>query len=189
MKVFRGLAWSFALLCGFVLPATAQLAVYGEATGSSLQFQNTPHMFGGTFGLYYTKPVGPVAIGPDFRGVMVKRGGSDGSNNDQKLDEGQFGIRVSAGPKVLPFSFTPYAEALVGLGYWRGGVNVARQDKNHALMQLVVGADVPIYRAVEWRVIEFSYARVGAQPGFINPISVSTGFEIRLPHANFTPRR
>ncbi|MDP9039100.1 MAG: hypothetical protein M3O02_07475 [Acidobacteriota bacterium] len=165
------------------VPATAQVAIYAQATGASLGFRETPHMFGSTFGIYKTWPAGPVAVGADFRGVMVKRGGTDGSNNDQKLDEGQFGVRAAASPGILPFSLQPYAEALVGMGYWRGGTGVLRQDKTHGLMQLVVGADLPIFRNVEWRIAEFSYARVGAQPGFLNPMSISTGFVIRLPQA------
>lgn len=183
MKLLQGFALGCTLIGGLVLSAPAQIAVYGEATGSSLQFQQTPHMYGATFGIYKVKPVGPVALGADFRGVMVKGGGSQGSIDDAKLDEGQFGLRVATSPSVLPLSLMPYAEALVGLGYWRGGLGVLRRDRTHALMQLVVGADVPVYRSVQWRVIEFSYARAGSQPGFINPISVSTGFVIRLPQA------
>jgi hypothetical protein len=164
------------------------MAVYGEATGSTLRFQETPHMYGATFGIYKMKQVGPVSLGADFRGVMVKRGGTQKSINDTKLDEGQFGFRAAASPHVLPFSATPYGEALVGLGYWRAGYGALRQDKTHALMQLVVGVDVPIYKSIEWRVAEFSYGRAGAQPGFINPISVSTGIVIRLPQSARTPR-
>lgn len=138
-------------------------------------------MYGATFGIYKVKQAGPVALGADFRGVMVKRGGSQQSINDTKLDEGQFGFRAAASPHVLPYSLMPYGEALIGLGYWRAGYGALRQDKTHALMQLVVGLDVPVYKAVQWRVAEFSYARAGAQPGFINPMSVSTGIVIQLP--------
>ncbi len=182
LKLLRGLVWCSAFVCGSFLPARAQIAIYAQATGASLRFDNTAHMYGATFGAFRTKPVGPLALGADFRGVMVKGGGTQGSNNDQKLDEGQFGFRAAAAPHVLPFSLSPYAEALVGLGYWRGGSGVFRQDRTHALMQIVVGADVPVYRSLEWRIAEFSYARAGAQPGFINPITVSTGFVIRLPN-------
>jgi hypothetical protein len=181
LTLLQRLACGCALLCAFGIPAKAQIAVYGEATGASLRFQGTPHMYGGTFGIYKVKPVGPVSLGADFRGVMVKRGGTEKSINDTKLDEGQFGFRAAASPHVLPFSLMPYGEALVGLGYWRAGYGALRQDKTHALMQLLVGVDVPVYKSVEWRVAEFSYARAGAQPGFINPISVSTGIVIRLP--------
>jgi hypothetical protein len=170
-----------AVACGCALPARAQLAAYGEATDASLRFQSTPHMVGGTFGLFYTKPVGLVAVGADFRGVMVKKGGTDGTNNDTKLDEGQFGIRLSAAKHVLPLSLMPYGEALVGLGYWRGGAGVFRQDQSHALFQAIAGVDVPVYKRLDWRVIEFSYGRAGAKPGFINPIAISTGLVYHFP--------
>lgn len=181
MKLLSGvvLGWALAIMCA--APAKAQLAAYGEATDASLRFQGTPHMLGGTFGLFYTKPVGPVAVGVDFRGVMVKHGGTMKSENDTKLDEGQFGLRLSAGHNILPLSLMPYAEGLFGLGYWRGGVNVFRQDKRHALVQAVVGVDLPVYKRLDWRVVEFSYARAGAQPGSINPIAVSTGFVYHFP--------
>ena len=184
MKLSRVVTCGIALLFGWSLRATGQqFAVYGEATGATLQFQETSHMYGGTFGFYDMKPVGPVSMGADFRGVMVKRGGTNGSINDQKLDAGQFGFRISASKGVLPFSMMPYGEAMIGLGYWRGGVGVLRQDKTHALMQGLVGIDVPVFRSVQWRVVEFSYGRAGAQPGFINPEMISTGIVIQLPRA------
>lgn len=166
---------------GFGLTAKAQVAVYGEATGASLRFQETPHMYGATFGIYKVKPVGPVALGADFRGVMVKRGGTEHSINDTKLDEGQFGFRASTAAHVLPFSLMPYGEALMGLGYWRGGYSALRQDKTHFLVQGIAGVDVPVYKSLDWRIIEFSYARAGAQPGFIDPLTVSTGIVVHLP--------
>ena len=46
-------------------PARAQIAMYGEATGGTLKFQETPHIYGGTFGFYDTRQVGPVGIGAD----------------------------------------------------------------------------------------------------------------------------
>lgn len=181
MKLWSGVVLGLVLAGVCAAPAKAQLAAYGEATDASLRFQGTPHMLGSTFGLMYTKPVGPVAAGIDFRGVMVKHGGTAGSANDTKLDEGQFGIRVSANRNILPASLMPYGEALFGLGYWRGGINVARQDKTHLLFQGVAGVDLPVYKRLDWRVVEISYARTGAQPGFINPISVSTGFVYHFP--------
>lgn len=181
MKLLSGVVLALVLVGMGALPAKAQLAAYGEATDASLRFQGTPHMLGGTFGLFYTKTVGPVAAGVDFRGVMVKHGGTQSSLNDTKLDEGQFGIRIAAARNVLPLSLTPYAEALFGMGYWRGGINVARQDKTHALLQGIAGVDLPVYKRLDWRVIEVSYARAGAQPGFIDPIAVSTGIVYHFP--------
>jgi hypothetical protein len=163
--------------------AKAQIAVYGEATGATLQFPNAAHVYGGTFGFYDVKPVGPITIGADFRGALLKRGSSQGIYNDTALDFGQLGVRVAAAPGAIPMlhSLMPYGEAMLGVGYWRGGVGVARQDKTHALMQLIVGADYAIKPRVHWRVVEFSYGRAGAQPGFINPMTLSTGIVLQLP--------
>lgn len=183
MKLSWRLVLGVALSAIFVVPGKAQISVYGEATDASLQFKGTPHMPGGTFGLFKTKPVGPVAMGADFRGVIVKRGGTQGSIDDTKLAEGQFGFRISAGQHVLPLGLMPYGEALLGLGYWRGGLGVLRQDGNHALLQGVAGIDVPVHGRFDWRIVEFSYARVGAYPGSIDPISVSTGFVYHFPAA------
>jgi hypothetical protein len=180
-------------VCGIVLglavvvfgsaAAKAQIAVYGEATGATLQFPNAAHVYGGTFGFYDVKRAGPVTVGADFRGALLKRGSSQGIYNDTALDYGQFGVRVAAAPGVIPMlhSLMPYGEALFGLGYWRGGVGVTRQDKDHALFQGIVGADYAIKPRVHWRVVEFSYGRAGAQPGFINPMTLSTGIVLQLP--------
>jgi hypothetical protein len=159
------------------------MAFYAQATGASLQFPNTSHLFGGTFGFYDTKRTGPVTIGADFRGALLKRGSSVGPFNDQALDMGQLGVRVAGAPGVIPVlhSLMPYAEGLIGLGYWRGGIDVTRQDKTHALMQIVAGVDYAIVQHVQWRVVEFSYGRAGAQPGFINPETLSTGIVLQLP--------
>jgi hypothetical protein len=181
MRVCR-ILWGFAAALFFlpVAQAQKQIAIYGEATMGNLQFPNTSHLLGGTFGIYETKTVGPVAIGGDLRGGLLKRGSSVGSYNDQALDMGQLGVRVSASPHVLPLSLMPYAEGLIGLGYWRGGIGVTRQDKTHALMQVVAGVDVRVYKQLEWRIAEFSYGRAGAQPGRIHPETFSTGIVIVL---------
>ena len=184
MRVCRfglGLAAAFFLS----MPAWGQISVYGQATGANLQYPNTSHLYGGTFGLLATKPVGPLSMGADFRGAMLHRGSSVGAYNDQSLDMGQLGVRVAAAPHVLPLSLMPYAEALAGLGYWRGGISTSRQDKNHSMFQVVVGTDVPVYKRLQWRVFEATYGRAGAQPGSINPITVSTGFVINLPPGFF----
>lgn len=169
--------------------AQAQMAVYAEASGGSLHFAGTPHMFGSTFGIYDVKQVGPVTMGADFRGAMMKRGSNNGFFNDTALDYGQFGFRIAAAPgaiKPLP-KLMPYAEATVGLGYWRGGVDTLRQDATHALMQGILGADYAITPRVHWRVVEFTYGRAGAMPGFIQPATLSTGIVLQLPPHFFTP--
>jgi hypothetical protein len=163
--------------------AWAQIAIYGQATGATLQFPNSAHMYGGTFGFYDVKPVGPITIGADFRGALLGRGSSVGPYNSTALDMGQLGVRVAVAPGTLHFarSLMPYAEALIGLGYWRGGVGVTRQDAKHSMEQIIVGADYAIKPHVHWRVVEFSYGRAGAAPGHINPMTLSTGIVLQLP--------
>lgn len=162
------------------VPARAQWALYAQATGASLQLPNTGHLYGATFGFYDMKRMGLVAIGPDFRGAILRRGNSQGMFTDQALDTGLGGVRVAVTPRILPLM--PYGEAMIGLGYWRGGVGTTRQDSTHAMMQLVAGVDYTIVSRVDWRAVEFSYGRVGAPlGGFINPETLSTGIVLRLP--------
>ena len=101
--ILLGLA---AMLIGS-MSARAQVAMYGEATGGTLKFQETPHIYGGTFGFYDTKRVGAVGIGADFRGGVLERGSNKGPNTDTVLDMGQFGVRVAAAPGVLPVPLVP----------------------------------------------------------------------------------
>jgi hypothetical protein len=163
--------------------AWAQIAIYGQASGATLQFPNSAHMYGGSFGFYDVKPVGAITIGADFRGAALGRGSSVGYFNDTALDEGQLGVRVAVAPGVISHlpALMPYAEALIGLGYWRGGIGVTRQDGKHVMEQIIVGADYAIKPRVHWRVVEFSYGRAGASPGHINPMTLSTGIVLQLP--------
>jgi hypothetical protein len=176
----RGIILGLGAMVLLSVPAArAQLAMYAQATGASLQLPNTAHVYGATFGFYDTKRLGLVAIGPDFRGAILKRGDSQGLYTDQALDTGLGGVRVTITPRALPLM--PYGEATIGLGYWRGGVGTTRQDSTHAMMQLVAGVDYTIVPRVDWRVAEFSYGRVGGELGFINPETLSTGIVLRLP--------
>jgi hypothetical protein len=138
----------------------AQVAIYGEATGANIGFKNTPHVYGGTFGIYDTKPVGPVALGFDVRVGLTKRGGTSQPLSDAALDMGQLGLRAAFTGWKLPVK--PYAEVLVGPAYWRGGL------------------DVSILPKVQWRVVEFSYGRMGGVPNFVEPETLSTGIVLVL---------
>jgi hypothetical protein len=174
--ILLGLA---AIFAGSTL-ARAQVAMYGEATGGTLKFQETPHVYGGTFGFYDTKHHGPILIGWDLRGGVLERGSNKGPNTDTVLDQGQGGLRVALAPGILSQSLVPYAEVLTGLGYWRGGVSVTRQDAYHLLIQGVAGLDYRVTKKFDWRVAEFSYGRLGAQPGAIYPMMLSTGVVLRF---------
>lgn len=163
-------------------PADAQVGLYLQGTASQLQFQNTPFMYGATFGGYRMKDAGPVSLGADLRGgITESHNGTSRPLTDEALDFGLFGVRVAASPRVLPLSLKPYAGAMIGAGYWRGGLGIVRQDKYHMLVQFLGGVDLPVSKRLDWRVAEFTYGRLGAQPGSIYPITVSTGIVLRLP--------
>ncbi len=170
-----------ALLGAATAGAQIQYGMYGEASGGSLRFQQTPHIYGGTFGFFAVKRPGPVDIGADFRGGILGRGSYRGPNTNTFLDMGQVGVRVSAAPGVLAYSLQPYGEVLTGLGYWQGGVGVLRQYSNHLLTQFVAGLDYNATSRLGWRVAEFSYGVLGATPGHIDPMMLSTGIVVHIP--------
>jgi hypothetical protein len=170
-----------ALLGAATAGAQIQYGTYGQASGGSLRFQETPHIYGGTFGFFAVKQPGKVDIGADFRGGILGRGSYRGPNTDTFLDIGEVGVRVSAAPGVLPYSLQPYGEVLTGLGYWQGGVGVLRQYSNHSLTQFVAGLDFNLTPRVGWRVAEFSYGLLGATPGHIYPMILSTGVVVHIP--------
>ena len=171
-----------AVICLWGAPAEAQTGLYLQGTASRLEFRNTPFMYGATFGGYHLKDAGPVSLGPDFRGgITESHNGTSAPLTDEALDSGLVGVRAAASPRMLPLSLKPYVEALIGVGYWRGGLGVLRQDKIHMLVQFAGGVDCPVSKHFDWRVAEFTFGRAGAQPGSIHPITVSTGIVVRLP--------
>lgn len=179
MRRLRSIGLGLAVLTFFCAKAGwAQIAIYGEATGANIRFKDAPHVYGGTFGLYDTKPVGPVALGLDVRVGLTGRGGTEQPLSDAALDMGQFGLRAAFTGWKLPIK--PYAEALVGPAYWRGGLSVSRNDAYHFLMQGVVGLDFAILPKVQWRVVEFAYGRMGGVPNFVDPMIVSSGIVLVL---------
>lgn len=179
-KAVIGLLAMVLLSC---VPMRAQKGFYAEATGASLRFPTTAHVYGGTFGFLDVKQVSSITIGPDFRGAILGRGSSQGQFNDQALNMGQAGLRVAAAPGVLPWahSLIPYAEVALGLGYWRGGISPNRQDANHLMTQVIGGLDYRIKSGINWRIAEASYGRAGAAPGSIHPVTASTGVVLWFP--------
>lgn len=179
MRRLRCIGLGFAVLTILCASAgRAQVAMYGEATGADIGFKDTPHVYGGTFGMYATKPVGPAALGFDVRVALTKKGGTSQPFSDAALDMGQFGVRAVFTGWKLPVR--PYAEALVGPAYWRGGFSVYRNDANHFLMQAIGGLDYAILPKVQWRVVEFAYGRMGGVPNYVEPMILSTGIVLIL---------
>ena len=167
---------AISLMQGAEARAQAHVSAYAQATGASLQSPNVSHVYGGTFGFLYELDRGPVLVGVDARGAIMSRGSSVGPFNDQAFNMGQAGIRVAA-PGLLHGinALAPYAEGALGLGYWRGGITPARQDSNQFLYQAIGGLDYRVWQKLGWRVAEITYGRMGAIPGHVNPITVSSG--------------
>jgi len=166
-------------MVGAAVPARAQWAVYAQGTGAELAMPNTGHLYGGTGGFYKTQRAGIFAIGPDFRASILQRGNVAGSFTDERMDLGMVGVRFAVTPHVLPVM--PYAEGMVGIGYWRGGQGLTRQDKMGGTIQALVGADYTILPRIDWRIAEFTYGRMTGIGETINPRTLSTGIVFRLP--------
>ncbi len=160
------------------MPARAQLGVYGEFTGANPRLANEPNIYGGTFGFYTTKRLGLVAVGPDLRGTILRRGSST-PDSDQVLDMGMGGLRLAITPHVLPLM--PYVEGMAGLAYSREGAGAARQDFTKFAAEMLAGVDYTLVPRVDWRVVEFSFGKVGTHVGAYHPETLSTGVVLRLP--------
>jgi len=181
MRFPRWMGWMLGLMAATMtvaVPARAQLAFYGQFTGTDMGIANTPHLYGGTFGIYTTKRLGLLALGPDLRGAILKHGSST-PNADQELDMGLGGIRLAATPRVLPVM--PYLEVLGGIAYAKTGQGAARQDHFVGAAQFLAGVDYTVIPRIDWRVVEFSYGRLGSSVGVFNPRTLSTGIVVRLP--------
>ena len=164
------------LMPGAQAQAQGLVSAYAQATGANLRAPNVAHVYGGTFGFLYELQRGPVLVGADARGAIMARGSSVGAYNDQAFNMGQLGLRVAFPPSLHGVrSLDPYAEASLGLGYWRGGVSPYRHDSNHFLVQFIAGADYKVWQNVGWRIGEITYGIMGATPGQIHPITLSSG--------------
>lgn len=160
-------------------PAQAQWGIYFQGTGAGLRVANTNHLYGSTFGFYDQKNAGHLTLGADFRGTLLDAGNAQGSFSDERLDYGLFGLRAAANPNR--YHLMPYAEGLVGVGYFREGQGVTRQDQKSGALQAVGGVDMQIHGRWEWRVAEVTYSRLRGQLYTVNPITISSGIVIRLP--------
>jgi hypothetical protein len=178
IRVFQ----SLAVLLLFSLGVTAShaqndWAIFGQGTGANMRFQSTGKIYGGTIGFYGVKETGRLGIGADFRATMMGGGDTAGAYSDRRMDMGLIGGRAS----WKSHSLTPYAEALFGYGYFRGGAGTIRQDQTSAALEGLVGLDVKVHGSWDWRVAEVGYDRLKGQFGAVHPISVSTGLVYHLP--------
>lgn len=173
LKVLAGLA--VALVCvgcvGSRAAAESDWAIYGQGTGAKMRFQNTGVIYGGTIGFYGVKQAHGIGVGVDARGTLLGGGDTAGAFSDRRLDMGLVGARG----QYTTGKLTPYAEVMFGLGYFRGGVSTARQDKSSAGLEGLVGLDWRVRENWSWRVVEVGYDRLKGQFGSVHPVAVSTG--------------
>lgn len=166
----------FATLALLASPAArAQLAVYGTVTGERLtgltcldpsgvcaSTGGVVRPYGATFGGYYDfRNVGPVRLGLDLRGDVLK---ADKSAQSYEASSGLIrhydalgGVRASF---ATPIRFIrPYAE--VAFGYAKtnaAGYSATTgftSDSNYTEAKGLVGLDVPILPYLDIRAIEF----------------------------------
>jgi hypothetical protein len=166
----RSLAVLFAFVAASAVAVRAQSAAY--ATFDAQQFtrngilasppsgssnSDSPWLYGTTFGGYYTfpaiafphlfkLPTGPVKLGIDGRGTIVRTTGQ------YSRDEAIVSLRVT--PKKPIGKFTPYVQGGAGLGHTKipGQLNYT----NNWNYVFGVGLDRKLSKLVDWRVFEVS---------------------------------
>ena len=170
MRHTRLLFLPLLILCGLSPSrAVAQNGVYLMFTGSSLGNSSAPNQYGPTVGLYLDRMYGKVvSAGVDMRASFLS------GDHNTSVNTGLAGFRVAIRPRVLPLS--PYGELLEGVS----NNSLGYKAQNNFASEAVLGVDYTVVPHVDWRVLEWSYARVNA-PTHFNPSSLSTGIVIRFP--------
>lgn len=172
--------FSFLLLLA-PLSVMAQVGVYGEFSSTRITAARMPQMYGVTFGGYSDKHLFShmplLTLGPDAR--MTLQSGT-ASNSGQGSPPAQSIISALVGPRLafkLPFAgLRPYVEGLAGGGNSQigevyndvysaahPGVFANSGNKNGGASfegQLLGGVDWAFKPHVDWRVVEFGYARL-----------------------------
>jgi len=169
MRNVRLLRSFLIILCGLASAhAFAQTGIYVMFTGSSLGNSNAPNQYGPTVGLYLDNTYGKViSAGVDVRASFLS------GDHNTSVNTGLAGFRVAIRPRVLPVS--PYGELMVGIS----NNSLGYQVQNNFASEAVLGVDYTVIPHVDWRVVEWSYARVNA-PTHFNPSSLSTGIVLRF---------
>jgi hypothetical protein len=153
---------------GFTPAAHAQTGIYVQFTGQSNDLNSSSGwFFGPTFGFYKDRhSVGPVHLGVDFRGAILK-------HDQARFDSGLGGLRLTFVPHVVPFKI--YAEALGGVGIVSNG-----STTTHGQYQVNGGLEYTILPRIDWRVAEIAYNGYSGT-GTGNPVGLSSGLVFRLP--------
>ena len=155
-------------LLAYAPTAQAQTGIYAQFTGQSNDLNSSNGWFwGATFGFYRDRhSVGPVHLGLDFRGAILK-------HDQAQFDSGLGGLRLTIVPHVIPFKI--YAEALGGAGIVSDG-----PTSTHAQYQVNGGLEYTILPRIDWRVAEIAYNGYSGT-GAGNPVGLSSGLVFRLP--------
>jgi hypothetical protein len=150
-----------AVLLGTVSAASAQVGLYLDPIASRVSNSvtdtsvfsflgptSTARTFWGVdYGAYYDfAHSGGLSLGLDLRGT-------DMHANNGSLKDLLFGVRVSGTP--LQRSWRPYAEAAFGGGWTKAPASQVSIRKPE--FRILAGVDHPIYRHVDFRVIEVGY--------------------------------
>ena len=159
----------FILCCLAPMRAFAQDGIYVMFTGSSLGNSSAASQYGPTVGLYMDKGYGKaISAGVDVRASFLS------GDNRTSVNTGLVGFRAAIRPRVLPIS--PYGELMIGIS----NNSLEYKAHNNFASEAVLGVDYTVIPHVDWRVLEWSYARVNA-PIHFNPNSLSTGVVLRFP--------
>jgi len=139
-------------------PDTGLFAFLGQGATSQM-------FYGVSLGGYYDFKVDPkVGVGVDVRENMVH-------GNNAALDSLLFGVRVVDRPFHGPLKL--YAEPALGLG--RSRSPYSSLHKSALETHLFVGADYPLQKYLDWRIVEVGY-------GSVSTISSGNyGYNVSLP--------
>ncbi|SEC45684.1 hypothetical protein [Terriglobus roseus] len=167
-RLFSTLCIASLPLLAYSTAAQAQTGIYAQFTGQSNDLNSSSGWFwGATFGFYQDRhSVGPVHLGVDFRGAILK-------HDQAQFDSGLGGLRLTVVPHVVPFKI--YAEALGGVGIVSNG-----PTNTHAQYQVNGGLEYTILPRIDWRVAEIAYNGYSGT-GTGNPVGLSSGLVFRLP--------
>lgn len=159
--------------------ASAQIGIYGTATGGHLGGINAPYPYagsysfwtaGGTFGIYDDfARLGPVHLGADLRSSILNTHG-------RKLGSALGGIRFVIKPPVLPLR--PYLQASVGAGSTNFGAN--SNTTTGFQYQVFGGLDFTFFPHLDWRVAEVGGGGLRINGNNYPVTTISTGIVFRI---------
>jgi len=155
--------------------------------------KDQPWLFGPGYGIYYdvtripnlffikARPLktGPVVLGIDARGETLRYSEYSSTLNRQ---DGIFSLRLAL--KTPKMGTTPYLQGGFGIGHTK--LPLAVNYTNNFIYQFGIGADHPIRKHIDWRVVEATAGFLGnykpgtAPNGSNYLITLGTGLVFRF---------